>query len=70
MSHQINNDLELYNQGATYVILTHFLGEKYLSKIIEDYQFNIKLFLEKKVRHLNYLNIRKDKKDENSRYQI
>lgn len=33
---QINEALDLYNSGADYVILPHFLGGDYASRIIED----------------------------------
>jgi len=35
-SRQISDALELYDSGADYVILPHFLGGEYVSKIIED----------------------------------
>ncbi len=70
ISHQINNALELYNQGASYVILPHFLGGKYLSTMIENFQFNVESFLEEKIKHLDYLNIRKNKKQEHPKYEI
>ena len=64
MSHQIDNALELYNQGASYVILPHFLGGNYVATMIEDYEFNIEHFLEEKIKHLEYLKIRKEKKQD------
>lgn len=68
MSHQIDNALELYEQGASYVILPHFLGGKYVSTMIEKSEFNIEYFLEEKIKHLDYLKIRKDKKQDHPRH--
>lgn len=39
-AHEINETLELYNQGADYVMLSHFLGGDYMSKIIEHAKEN------------------------------
>lgn len=64
MSHQIDNALELYNEGASYVILPHFLGGNYVATMIEDYEFDIEYFLEEKIKHLKYLKVRKEKKQE------
>ncbi len=64
LSRQIDNALKLYEQGASYVILPHFLGGDYVSTMIEKFEFNIELFLEEKIKHLNYLKIRKNKNKE------
>lgn len=37
-SRQISDALELYNYGADYVILPHFLGGEYVSKMIESFK--------------------------------
>jgi len=39
-AHEINDTLELYNHGADYVMLSHFLGGDYMSKIIENAKGN------------------------------
>ena len=48
VSHQIEDALALYKEGASYVLLPHFLGGKHVSKMIEEYQFNNKKFEEQK----------------------
>ncbi len=39
-AHEINETLELYNYGADYVMLSHFLGGDYMSKIIQQAKGN------------------------------
>jgi Kef-type K+ transport system membrane component KefB/Trk K+ transport system NAD-binding subunit len=59
VSHQIDEALRLYNEGATYVILPHFLGGNYTSTMIERYGLNINKFLKDKVKHIEHLKNRK-----------
>ncbi len=49
---------ELYKQGATYVIMPHFLGGSHASNMIQRYGFNVKKFTEKKKKHIQHLKIR------------
>ncbi len=58
-ANQIDNALELYNNGADYVILPHFLGGNYVSNLIEEYSSNFSNFLKDKVAHINELKERK-----------
>ena len=51
---QIDEALELYNAGADYVILPHFLGGEHVSLIIENFG-NLKKLLENKVKHVEEL---------------
>ena len=39
VSHQINDALELYKAGATYVITPHFFGGAYVASLIEKFGF-------------------------------
>ncbi len=57
----IDNALELYKQGADYVILPHFLGGDYVSTLIEttNTKGDFKDLLEEKIRHINELKERK-----------
>jgi len=41
---QISDALELYKAGADYVILPHFLGGEYVSKMIEKAQANQEIY--------------------------
>jgi len=59
VSHQINEAIKLYNEGATYVLMPHFLGGKQFSTMIENNKFNIKKFLKEKKSHLKHLKYRK-----------
>lgn len=58
-SNQIDNALELYSDGADYVILPHFLGGNYVSTLIETYSDNLQSFLKEKISHINELKQRK-----------
>ncbi len=60
VSHQIDEAIKLYNQGATYVIMPHFLGGHYASTLIEKYGFNVNSFLKQKIAHIGYLQGRKN----------
>ena len=51
--------MELYDKGATYVIMPHFLGGHYASTLIEKYGLNLNKFLKAKVAHIEHLRKRK-----------
>ena len=55
MSHSIKEANILYEQGATYVIMPHFLGGDHTSKIINKNGLSINNFLKEKKEHLAYL---------------
>lgn len=59
VSHQIDEAIRLYDEGATYVLMPHFLGGKHFSTMIEDNKFNINKFLKEKIAHLEHLKHRK-----------
>lgn len=52
---QIEDALELYKQGANYVIMPHFLGGEYVSKLIEKYKADKKAYEKEKSRELKTL---------------
>ena len=58
-SHNVEEANELYNQGATYVIMPHFLGGIHASKMIDDYKLDLSKFLKEKKKHVKYLNNKK-----------
>ena len=60
VAHQIDDAIMLYEQGATYVIMPHFLGGHYLSTIIERNRLNTGQFLRQKAEHIKYLKRRKE----------
>ena len=59
-SNQIDDALELYKEGADYVILPHFLGGDYVSTLIENYAGDISNLLNEKIKHINDLKERND----------
>jgi len=69
ISHQINETLKLYKEGATYVIMPHFLGGHYTSQLIEKYEFNIDKFLEEKTAHIQKLMARKKEGQEHPKHE-
>jgi len=59
VSHQINEAIELYKRGATYVVMPHFLGGKYASTQIEKYGLELDGFLKDRALHMQSLKERK-----------
>lgn len=58
-SHHIDEAFRLYEAGADYVILPHFLGGEYASAMIEKFGTNIDKFVKEKIRHIEELRHRK-----------
>ena len=52
---QIEEALELYEAGADYVIMPHFLGGEHVSLILENFSSNLKKLLENKIIHVEEL---------------
>jgi Kef-type K+ transport system membrane component KefB/Trk K+ transport system NAD-binding subunit len=52
---QIDDALDLYKAGANYVILPHFLGGEYVSKLIENAKNNDTLYRKEKIKELELL---------------
>ncbi len=69
VSHQIEEALSLYKEGASYVLLPHFLGGKHVSKMIEEIQFDISKFNELKENNIKELNKRKKLKHEHPKHE-
>ena len=59
VSHQIDEAMALYEKGATYVIMPHFLGGHHASTLIEKYELEPDKFLEEKATHIEHLKKRK-----------
>ena len=55
LAHDIEAAKELYEHGATYVILPHYLGAHHASDIIIRHSFDVKEFEKEKERHLAYI---------------
>ncbi|MEA3343140.1 MAG: cation:proton antiporter [archaeon] len=69
VSHQIDGALKLYDAGATYVIMPHFLGGCHASTMIESNQLSLSGFLKEKVAHIENLKLRKEMGHEHPRYE-
>ncbi|MBN1157646.1 cation:proton antiporter [Candidatus Woesearchaeota archaeon] len=59
VSHEIDEAMELYERGATYVIMPHFLGGSHASTLIEKHKFNLEKFMEEQVAHVEHLKKKK-----------
>ena len=57
---QVNHALELYNLGADYVILPHFLGGEYASILLEEISQDENKLIVTKVEHIKELHKRKN----------
>jgi len=55
VSHNIKNTQELYKNGASFVVMPHYLGAKHASHMIENYAFHSESFEKEKKQHLEYL---------------
>lgn len=62
VSYHIGEAITLYEAGATYVIMPHFLGGECASTLIQKHGINLNEFLKEKTKHLNHLKTR-DKMD-------
>ena len=58
-SYNVEDSLKLYEEGANYVIIPHFLGGHKTATLLEDYGFNVEKFLQYKIEHIEYLKKRK-----------
>ena len=56
---EIDNALELYDHGADYVILPHFLGGEYVSVLLEESHKNMNKLIVAKLKHIEELKKRK-----------
>ena len=61
VSHSIDEARELYEKGATYVIMPHFLGGFYASKMINEYGLDHKKFMNERKNHMKDLDLKKKK---------
>ncbi|MDO8444172.1 MAG: cation:proton antiporter [bacterium] len=60
ISHEVDEAIDLYEAGATYVITPHFLGGKYASMLISKYGFDAKKFIIEKEKHIKELEKRRE----------
>lgn len=59
VSHQIDEALRLYKDGASYVLMPHFLGGSYAAKLIERHGLAPTKFRKEKWGHIKHLKMRK-----------
>jgi Kef-type K+ transport system membrane component KefB/Trk K+ transport system NAD-binding subunit len=59
IAHKIDDAIALYDSGASYVIMPHFLGGDHASAMIERYGLNVDRFLQGRIRHIEHLRRRK-----------
>tara|TARA_Y100000310_G_scaffold331481_1_gene405141 strand:+ start:73 stop:987 length:915 start_codon:yes stop_codon:yes gene_type:complete len=59
VSHSIEETMQLYDMGASYVVMPHFLGGHHASVMIEEHGLKLNQFLKEKVKHIKDLKTRK-----------
>ena len=69
VSHQIDEAMKLYDAGATYVLMPHFLGGHHVSTMIEEHGLNLNKFLKEKIAHIEHLRKRKEIGHEHPRHE-
>ena len=52
---EIEEALKLYDAGADYVILPHFLGGEHVSLLVEDFTKNVSNIIKMKLQHIEEL---------------
>ena len=62
VSHRAEEAMQLYEKGASYVILPHFLGGYHASMLIERHGLDFDKFLKEKLKHLEHLKIATNEK--------
>ncbi len=66
---QISEAFELYNSGADYVILPHFLGGEYTAQLIQKSETNKKRYKAEKFKHIKELKERLKEKHEHPKVE-
>ena len=69
LSHQISDAFKLYEAGATYVLMPHFLGGEYASLMLEKYKTNKKQYDKERQRHIQHLKERLSQGHEHPRLE-
>ena len=59
LSYDLEEAVKLYDNGATYVVLPHFIGGEYAASLVEGAGFDIKKLHSKRNKHIDYLKERK-----------
>lgn len=69
VSHSIDEAMRLYEAGATYILLPHFLGGTHASALIEEHNFDLKKFIKEKTAHMKHLKQRRQLKHEHPTHE-
>jgi Kef-type K+ transport system membrane component KefB/Trk K+ transport system NAD-binding subunit len=69
IAHHVDDALELYNMGATYVIMPHFLGGVHTADLIEKYDLSKAKFQNEKIKSLKELRERRREGHEHPRHE-
>lgn len=64
VSYNAEDAIKLYDNGASYVVIPHFLGGHYTATMIETHGTNLDRFLREKLNHIQYLKRRRDESPE------
>lgn len=59
LSYNIDEAISLYEKGATYVVLPHFIGGEFAAQLAEEAGFDVSKVTQKRDEHINYLLERK-----------
>jgi len=59
VSYNIDEAIRLYEDGATYIILPHFIGGEFAAKLATEAGFDMKKLINRREDHLKYLRDRK-----------
>lgn len=70
VSYYADDAIKLYEEGASYVIIPHFLGGHYTATLIENHGPNLDKFLREKLNHIKYLERRKNEAPEHFNFEI
>ncbi len=69
VSHQIDEATKLYNAGATYVLMPHFLGGHHVAKMIKEHRLNFDEFFKERATHLEHLRMRRELGHEHPKHE-
>ena len=58
-AHRVSHAIQLYDAGASYVIMPHFIGGRHTSMMIERYGFDMSKFVKEKIEHIEHLQKRR-----------
>ncbi len=60
VSHTVEYTFELYKAGATYVVMPHLVGGRYISKLLDKHKFNRNKYIEEKFNNISDLSYREE----------